>query len=50
VGVPFRGSALLRRLSDLATNGIDKPVLNVFRMLGRMRGDRVSAESSAASA
>ena len=26
---------------DLATNGIDKPVLNVFRMLGRMRGDRV---------
>jgi len=31
---------------DLATNGIDKPVLNVFRMLGRMRGDRVSAESS----
>jgi xylan 1,4-beta-xylosidase len=32
---------------DLATNGIDKPVLNVFRMLGRMRGDRVAAESSA---
>ena len=25
---------------DLATNGIDKPVLNVFRMLGQMRGDR----------
>ena len=32
---------------DLATNGIDKPVLNVFRMLGQMSGDRVSAESSA---
>jgi xylan 1,4-beta-xylosidase len=32
---------------DLATNGIDKPVLNVFRMLGRMSGDRVSVESSA---
>jgi xylan 1,4-beta-xylosidase len=31
---------------DLATNGIDKPVLNVFRMLGRMRGDRVAVESS----
>ena len=26
---------------DLATNGIDKPVLNVFRMLGQMTGDRV---------
>ena len=25
---------------DLATNGIDKPVLNVFRMLGMMTGDR----------
>jgi xylan 1,4-beta-xylosidase len=33
---------------DLATNGIDKPVLNVFRMLGRMLGDRVSVESSGA--
>jgi xylan 1,4-beta-xylosidase len=33
---------------DLATNGIDKPVLNVFRMLGRMRGDFVSVESSGA--
>jgi xylan 1,4-beta-xylosidase len=33
---------------DLATNGIDKPVLNVFRMLGQMRGDRVSVESSSA--
>jgi xylan 1,4-beta-xylosidase len=32
---------------DLATNGIDKPVVNVFRMLGQMRGDRVRAESSA---
>ena len=28
----------------LSTNGIDKPVLNVFRMLGRMKGDRVRAE------
>ena len=31
---------------DLATNGIDKPVLNVFRMLGRMGGDRVAVEST----
>jgi xylan 1,4-beta-xylosidase len=33
---------------DLATNGIDKPVLNVFRMLGQMDGDRLAVESSSA--
>jgi xylan 1,4-beta-xylosidase len=33
---------------DLATNGIAKPVLNTFRMLGQMRGDRVEVESSGA--
>lgn len=33
---------------DLATNGIDKPVLNVFRMAGLMSGDRVEVNSSAA--
>jgi xylan 1,4-beta-xylosidase len=32
---------------DLATNGIAKPVLNTFRMLGQMSGDRVQAVSSA---
>jgi xylan 1,4-beta-xylosidase len=32
----------------LATNGVDKPVLNVFRMFGLMRGERVQAESTAA--
>lgn len=31
---------------SLATNGVDKPVLNVFRMLGLMRGDRVEASSN----
>ena len=31
----------------LATNGIDKPVLNLFRMDGLMGGDRVATESSA---
>jgi xylan 1,4-beta-xylosidase len=30
----------------LATNGIDKPVLNLFRMAGMMRGDRVRTDSS----
>jgi len=33
----------------LATNGIDLPVLNVFRMLSKMHGDRLPVESSAAS-
>ncbi|HEY1576315.1 MAG TPA: beta-xylosidase [Terracidiphilus sp.] len=30
----------------LATNGIDKPVLNVFRMAGLMSGDRVDVTST----
>jgi xylan 1,4-beta-xylosidase len=30
----------------LATNGIDLPVLNVFRMLGKMSGRRIAAVSS----
>jgi len=33
---------------SLATNGVDKPVLNTFRMAGMMRGDRVKVESSGA--
>jgi len=30
---------------SLASNGIDKPVLNVFRMFSRMHGNRVAVES-----
>ena len=33
---------------SLATNGVDKPVLNVFRMFGLMSGDRVKTSSSGA--
>lgn len=33
---------------SLATNGVDKPVLNVFRMFGLMAGDRVQAKSDGA--
>lgn len=33
---------------SLATNGVDKPVLNVFRMAGLMRGDRVKVNSTSA--
>ncbi|WP_221284425.1 GH39 family glycosyl hydrolase [Mucilaginibacter sp. SP1R1] len=31
---------------DLATNGVDKPVLNVFRMFGMMSGNRVQVQSN----
>jgi xylan 1,4-beta-xylosidase len=31
---------------DLATNGVDKPVLNVFRMFGMMKGKRVNVNSN----
>jgi xylan 1,4-beta-xylosidase len=31
---------------SLATNGVDKPVLNVFRMLGMMSGDRVDVSGN----
>ncbi len=31
---------------DLATNGVDKPVLNVFRMFGMMKGNRVETRSN----
>jgi len=30
---------------DLATNGVDKPVLNVLRMLSKMKGQKVEAKS-----
>jgi xylan 1,4-beta-xylosidase len=30
---------------SLATNGIDKPVLNVFRMFSKMSGERIAVES-----
>ncbi len=44
----FEGQPYFAGFRDLATNGLDKPVLNVFRMLGRMGGDRVRVESSGA--
>lgn len=43
----FEGQPYFDGFRTLATNGIDKPVLNLFRMLGLMRGDRVRVESSA---
>ena len=31
---------------DLATNGVDKPVLNVFRMFGMMKGKRIAVNGN----
>jgi len=42
----FEDQPYFRGFRDLATNGIDKPVLNVFRMLGMMQGSRVTATST----
>ncbi len=44
----FENQPYFAGFRDLATNGLDKPVLNVFRMLGQMSGTRLSVESSSA--
>ena len=46
----FEDQPFFAGFRDLATNGIDKPVLNVFRMLGMMRGERLAVQSSSAAA
>jgi xylan 1,4-beta-xylosidase len=43
----FENQPYFDGLRTLATNGIDKPVLNVFRMAGMMDGDRLAVDSSA---
>ncbi len=42
----FENQPWFRGFRDLATNGVDKPVLNVFRMFGMMEGKRVNVASS----
>jgi len=42
----FEDQPYFEGFRDLATNGIDKPVLNVFRMFGLMGRERVRAVSS----
>lgn len=44
----FEGHPYFAGFRSLATNGIDKPVLNVFRMLSKMSGERIAVESDAA--
>jgi xylan 1,4-beta-xylosidase len=43
----FEGRQYFEGFRSLATNGVDKPVLNVFRMAGMFSGDRVATTSSA---
>jgi xylan 1,4-beta-xylosidase len=43
----FEGKQYFEGFRTLATNGIDQPILNVFRMAGFFSGDRVAATSSA---
>ncbi len=42
----FEGQPYFEGFRDLATNGIDKAVLNAFRMLGMLRGQWLAVESS----
>jgi xylan 1,4-beta-xylosidase len=44
----FEGQPYFDGFRTLATNGVDKPVLNLFRMAGMLHGDRVKVESSGA--
>ncbi|MEJ2005012.1 MAG: beta-xylosidase [Cyclobacteriaceae bacterium] len=41
-GFEFEDQAWFAGFRDMATNGVDKPVLNVFRMFGMMSGNRVA--------
>jgi hypothetical protein len=41
----FEGHPYFAGFRSLASNGIDKPVLNVFRMFSKMSGQRLSVES-----
>jgi xylan 1,4-beta-xylosidase len=44
----FEGKLYFAGYRVLSTNGIDLPVLNVFRMLAKMDGNRVAVKSSSA--
>ena len=44
----FEGQPWFYGFRDLATNGVDKPVMNVLRMFGMMCGDKVEIEADLA--
>jgi xylan 1,4-beta-xylosidase len=46
----FEGRDYFEGFRSLSSNGIDKPILNFFRMAGMMRGMRVTADSDGAAA
>lgn len=43
-GFEFEDQPWFAGFRDMATNGVDKPVLNVFRMFGMMTGERIKVE------
>ena len=43
----FENQPYFAGFRELATNGVDKPVLNVFRMMGMLGGDWLQTQSSA---
>jgi xylan 1,4-beta-xylosidase len=44
----FEGQPYFVGYRDLATSGVDKPILNAFRMFGFLRGNRVEVSSTGA--
>jgi xylan 1,4-beta-xylosidase len=42
----FEGQPYFEGFRTLATNGVDKPILNLYRMLGQMQGDRIPATTT----
>ena len=42
----FEGQPYFEGFRDLATNGVDKPILNFFRMAGQLGGNRIKVSSS----
>jgi xylan 1,4-beta-xylosidase len=44
----FEGRDYFEGFRSLASNGIDKPILNFFRMVGLLRGERVAVDSDGA--
>lgn len=46
----FPGQPWFDGFREMATNGVDKPVLNVFRMYGMMGGDRVGVTGNTTNA
>ena len=44
----FEDQPLFAGFRELATDGVDKPVLNAFRMLGLLNGERIRVTSSGA--